>query len=231
MRIIIVEDEVLLANRLERLCKEILKEKLAQIKIFNNLSDADDYISEHSIDLLFLDLNLQGQDGFQLLKLSMAGSFHTIVVSAYSNRAIEAFEYGVLDFVAKPFTRARLEQALSRMTSDTLESNRTTTLYLSVKIHGRIEVIPISEINYIKGAGNYSELHLKDGKIHLHDKSLTRLLNILPDKFQRIHKSYIVPMDLIVSLLAVSSSDHVVELTDKTVLPVSRSKVKELRHL
>ncbi len=229
MRVIIVEDEVLLASRLKRLCKEILEDKLSHIKLFSNLDDADDYINEHSIDLLFLDLNLKGQDGFQLLKLSVAGSFHTIVVSAYSNRAIEAFEYGVLDFVPKPFTRARLVQALDRMDNKTRTPNSPTTRYLSVKKHGRIELVSIDDIIYVKGAGNYSELYLKDKSVLLHDKSLTRLSAILPTKFERLHKSYIVAMDMIVALVAVSGSDHKVELKEGTRLPVSRSKIKELR--
>lgn len=231
MNIIIVEDEVLLANRLERLCRKIVGDKLSSLKLFSNLGEADDYVSCHIIDLMFLDLNLQGQDGFELLKQNMAGSFHTIVVSAYTNRAIEAFEFGVLDFVAKPFTEKRLQQAFDRMDSSEITGKHSTTKYLSVHRQGAIEIVDIADINYIQGAGNYSELHLKGGETRLHNKSLSQLVNILPLNFNRLHRSFIVPMESVASLGAVSSSDHCAELKDGTQIPISRNKYKELKQL
>ena len=73
------------------------------------------FIKEQSIDLLFLDLNLNREDGYELLEEVAAESFHTIIVSAYKDRAIRAFEYGVLDFVAKPYTEERLSLAIQRI--------------------------------------------------------------------------------------------------------------------
>jgi len=231
MKIIIVEDEILLAQRLQRLCQNILGNKLSSIKLFSNLGDADDYVSSNTIDLMFLDLNLQGQDGFQLLKKNMAGAFHTIVVSAYANRAIEAFEYGVLDFVPKPFTEKRIKQAIDRLENNDTRTDQHATKYVSVKKLDSIEIIAVSNILYLKGAGNYSELFLKDGETRLHDKSLSRLLDILPNKFDRLHKSFVVAMDCVVSLEAVSSSDYQAVLNNGVKVPISRTKVKELRHL
>jgi DNA-binding LytR/AlgR family response regulator len=231
MRIVIVEDEIFLATRVERLCKEILGSKLHKVLIFTRFDDADNYINQHSIDLLLLDLNLQGQDGFHLLKKNVADAFHTIVISANAKRAIEAFEYGVLDFVAKPFTKTRLKKAIGRLEDRKKNDIKTPMQYLSVKIEGQIVVIHVADINYIKGAGNYSELYLKDGTTKLYDKALFRLLDIPPQNFQRLHRSYIVPMDLIVGINAVSGSDHKIELNDGSILPVSRDKIKEFRHL
>ena len=67
MRILIVEDQVLVAQRLQRLVKQTLNEQLDSIKIIDNLDDAEEWLFTSPIDLLFLDLELSGQDGFDLL--------------------------------------------------------------------------------------------------------------------------------------------------------------------
>ena len=90
MHAIIVEDEPAILRRLERQITELLGEKLERLKCFNNLDDAQDYISQQSIDVLFLDLNLRGQNGFNMLSTLTASSFHTIIISAYADKAIEA---------------------------------------------------------------------------------------------------------------------------------------------
>ena len=102
MNIVIVEDEPVIAQRLARQIKAIDALNSAKLKHFDTFDDAQAYLEENLIDLLFLDLNLHGVSGFDLLKSVAAASFHTIIVSAYAEQAIKAFEYGVVDFVAKP---------------------------------------------------------------------------------------------------------------------------------
>ena len=79
-----------------------------------HLPEALCFIENNSLDLVLLDLNLNGDNGFDLLTTAVSESFHTIVISAYKDQAITAFEYGILDFVPKPFNRDRLEQAFDR---------------------------------------------------------------------------------------------------------------------
>jgi len=225
MNILIVEDENTVAQRIERLTCELLGEKIETIKCFHTLDDADDYLSEHAIDLLFLDLNLAGRDGFELLKQVVAGSFHTIVISAYAERAIEAFEYGVLDFVAKPFTKKRLEKALQRTSSD---HGQKETKYLSIKKMGILQTVALQDVAYFQGANIYSEVYLKDGAVHLHDKSLTKLQQVLPDRFVRVHKSYIVNSSQISGFKQTGNNAEVV-LNDGLLVPVSRSKIAEIK--
>lgn len=233
MKILIVEDEITLAKRLARLTSEILGKRVTKIKVLDNLDEADDYINEHTIDLMLLDLNLQSRDGFQLLRQSVAGSFHTIVVSANIHRAIEAFEYGALDFVAKPFTKPRLEIALKRYGTNQSnpDENATSVRFLSVRRHGLLEIVAVDNVNYIKGANNYSELFLDNGTTRLHNKSLTKLAELLPSNFDRVHKSYIVPMNRVNRLEASSYASSQLILEDSSCIPVSRAKAKELRYL
>jgi two-component system response regulator LytT len=230
MIIAIVEDEPLIAERIERLIKEILGKKLTKIIIKNSLNEARHYLFEHPIDLLLLDLNLHGKDGFELLKQAVSGSFHTIIISAHTDKALEAFEYGVLDFVGKPFTKERLQKAIMRF-ERTEEKNTYLTKYLAVRKTGKLLLIEVDNIRYIKGAGNYSEIVLKNGMIELHDKSLHKLDAILPSNFIRTHKSYIVNIQCVDSISSLGGSKYHLELSNDEILPVSRTKYKEIKEI
>lgn len=230
MRIVIVEDETLIANRLKRMISEILDTKLTRIFIETTLEDASEHLFKNPVDLLILDLNLSGKDGFELLKKAVSGAFHTIVVSANTNRALEAFEYGVLDFVGKPFTKNRLKKALDRY-QNAEKRNIHPTKYISIRRQEKLILIPISEINYIKGASIYSEIHLNDGNTEIYDKSLNKLEIILPSNFIRIHKSYIVNFKNILHFRSLGGSKYDLALKNDEILPVSRVKYKELKHL
>ncbi|MDX1643027.1 MAG: response regulator, partial [Thermoanaerobaculia bacterium] len=104
MRILIVEDEAIVARRLRRLVEAILGERLQAIRVAATLREGLEHVRNRTIDLLFLDLDLGGKDGFRVLTEAVTGPFHTIVVSARTEEAIRAFELGVTDFVAKPYT-------------------------------------------------------------------------------------------------------------------------------
>lgn len=110
MNILIVEDEAILAQRIQRLVTDILVDHPLNIRLEHSLESAQMFLDKHPVDLLFLDLNLDGEDGFELLKNSTRTPFPTIIISAYKELAIDAFEYGVLDFVRKPVTTERLEK-------------------------------------------------------------------------------------------------------------------------
>jgi len=228
MRVLIVEDEPLLARRLERFCTEILGHRLESVRVATLFSEASARLDESVIDLLLLDLNLNGRDGMDLLKASVAGSFHTIIVSANTEEALRAFEYGVIDFVPKPFSRERLAQALDRVTA---RGGRAASAarYLAVKKLGRVELIEIDRILYVEGAGAYAELVLDDGRRELHDKTLEKLHALLPPVFERVHKSYVVRLSAVKALHAHEGSRHEAELRNGVRLPVGRTRYRELR--
>ena len=117
MRILVVEDEPVIARRLLRLLGEILQQPAGSIDSARSFDVAQTMLQQNQYDLLCLDLNLHGQDGFDLLAAAVAGRHQTIVISANTDRALTAFEYGVVDFVPKPFDRERLAQALSRVSA------------------------------------------------------------------------------------------------------------------
>ena len=224
MNILIVEDERVSARRLERLTKEILNERVTSIICVETLYDSKKYIKNHQIDVLILDLNLHGQDGFTILKDVVSESFQTIIVSANTDRAIEAYNYGVIDFVPKPFEKTRLLKAFERLEGGTNFAAKV----LVVRNQGQIQIIQIDRIKYLRGAGDYAELHLHNGSVILHNKSLEALNKILPPSFLRIHKSYIADLHRIENVNIYGGGKYKCIFKDGTILPVSRTRYKDL---
>lgn len=227
MHVLIVEDEPVIAQRLVRQISEILADRLTRIKHFDTLDDASDYLADNPVDLVFLDLNLYGEDGFELLKIATAGSFHTIIVSAYAERAITAFEHGVLDFIAKPFAKARLEQAINRL-FDATGRNEQGIRKLCIKKTGMIELVEVDTIDHLSASGHYCEVFF-DGKCVLHDKPIERIETLLPANFARVHRSHIVNMNKVQRLIIEPGSKYAVELLNGTKLPVGRTRYGEIK--
>jgi len=228
MRILIVEDEPPIADYIEEACRHLIRETDVSIQQVFSLDAASEYVSETKIDLCLLDLNLNGQNGYELLKRVAAGSFHTIVISAYTDLAFHAFEYGVLDFVPKPFHEERLGLALQRFFSSRRRVD-VTTKYLTVRDGARVSIIKIGDVLYFKAADNYVEAHLKNNQRKLLDKTLHRLLQILPKHYVQIHRSYVIDIHELKSFGHTPDGHYQVELKNGAFLPLSRTRYKELR--
>ena len=228
MHILIVEDELVIRERNARLCKDILGDAVTRIHTAGSLPEAQQWLERQPPDLLLLDLDLAGKNGFALLKQAVAGAFHTIIISANTQFALQAFEFGVLDFIGKPFGKKRLETALSRVL-DRRRSACSQTKFLAVKQGNRLALVPLETIRYIQGAGPYSELVTLDGEPMLHDKSLERLEKVLPSNFERIHKSFIVNMNVVESLIGERGSRYAAVLRNGERLPIGRTRYKQLK--
>ncbi|AXT61794.1 DNA-binding response regulator [Aquimarina sp. AD10] len=228
MNILVIEDESRIAKRILRMTREFFLNTLNEITHIESLQEGITYIQHHKVDLVLLDLNLNGDNGFDLLKNTVSESFHTIIISAYKEQALKAFEHGVLDFVPKPFNKERLDLAFNRVLNK--EDIHTKNIkFLAVKKRGEIQLVTIENIIYIKGAGMYSELVLTNGKSFLHDKSLEKLEQLLPDTFIRSHKSYILKIEEINAIKISSGSKYFAELKNEELLPIGRTRYKYLK--
>lgn len=227
MRIVIVEDEATIARRIARLTQEILGPDAGETVIALGLDEARAALAAPA-RILILDLNLEGDDGFELLREASSRACDTIVVSAQRDRALEAFDYGVRDFVTKPFGRERLERALLRVLTPSARPE-SPVRFLGVRRRGGIDFVPIDSVRYIRGAGTYSELVLHDGTTLLHDKLLDQLESLLPEHFVRVHKSHIVDLRLVQRFLVSEGSRYEIVLHDGTALPVGRTRARSLR--
>ena len=133
-----------------------------------------------------------------------------------------------MDFVAKPYTRERLAKALERLNTHSRLDNEEMR-FLTVKKAGSLERINIGDIAYIKAEGAYSQLVMLDNREFLHDKNLNKLLDLLPSKFSRVHRSYLVALDRIKVLHRHEGSRYELELTSGETIPLGRTRYKELQ--
>ena len=228
MRIVIVEDEPIVAQRLERLVRRIRGSNASEIEVANSLSRATELLTRAQDAVLLLDLNLSGEDGFDILRRAVAESFQTIVVSANTDRAVEAFELGVVDFVPKPFSEERLAMALERVDPAGKRQERQPT-FLAVTLAGRVDLVRIESIVAIHGADDYSELETEDGGRHLHKKTLSTLERFLPSHFRRVHRSHLVNLRFAAGLTVESSGRRILQLSNGSHVPVSRAHGKTFK--
>lgn len=100
---------------------------------------------------------------------------------------------------------------------------------LALQTSGRRSFVPLDDVRYLKAAGNYTEVHAAGARWHLDNRGLATLLDALPDRFERIHKSYAADLDKARAIKSAAGSRYTLELDDGTDLPISRSKVAALR--
>lgn len=163
---------------------------------FTRASKAVEFLRKGSVDLLFLDVKMPDMSGIHLLK-SLTQPPMVIFTTAYSSHAVESFELDAIDFLLKPFSADRFEKACAKAYHQ-LELRKNFQDAVSgppvIFIKSGYEQIrvPLDEILYIEGSGNYVQFKLKEGKI-LSRLSLNEVEGLLPAAaFVRIHRSYIV---------------------------------------
>lgn len=228
MNVLLVEDEAVVARRLARLARAILGARLGSLEVATTVEDALERLRARSLDVVFLDLDLNGDDGFRVLGEAVASAFQTIIVSAHADRAIRAFEHGVTDFVAKPYTEERLRQAVARL--DQREpALRDRLRVLAVRRHGEVRLLGLDAIVRIAAADDYSELYCEDGTTWLHDKTLAALAHLLPARFERVHRSHIVDVRRITSWQVAEGSRYLLVLDRGDQVPASRTWMQGFR--
>jgi len=248
IRTLIVDDETLAREKVERLLDQETDIDVVG-KCANGL-EAIASIEDQKPDLVFLDIEMPGIGGFEVLQnLSPEVLPIFVFVTAYSEYAVNAFEINALDYLLKPFDRERLVAAVERVREqlkfsvDVNREKRIESLLASlgaekefserivVKDDGRIHLIKTKQIDWIEAAGNYVKLHIGRSAYMLREtmKRLEDKLN--PEKFIRIHRSTLVNIDRITELHPLFSGDYSVVLEDKTELSMSRHYQKRLREL
>jgi two-component system response regulator LytT len=220
MRILIVEDEPLVAQRLERFVRKVLGAELQRLRVAATLDAAITQLDKVDDTVLLLDLNLAREDGFSLLRRALAEPCSTIVVSGSTERALEAFELGVVDFVAKPFSVERLASAFQRVRD---RRGGEHTRYLAVAYAGHVELVPLAEVVAIHGDDDYSSVELANGQRRLHKRTLTELERLLPREFLRVHRSHIANLKQVRRL-----EGRVLTLANGSEVSVGRAYAKQL---
>jgi two-component system response regulator LytT len=223
MKVLIVEDEAPAARRLERLTSAHLGGRLGSIRCVPSVELAREAIASERFDVVLLDLDLNGADGFEIIR-GASSALRVVVVSARTDRAIDAFENSVIDFVAKPVSEDRLARALDRALETAPPAVGKS---LVVRSSGRIQLAPLAQVASLSGADDYVEVALVDGRKLLHDVRLDELERRLPPSFVRVHRSHIVNLEHVRALKR-AGGRQAIELSTGVELPVSRSRASEV---
>jgi two-component system LytT family response regulator len=195
--------------------------------------EAVDKIRQSKPDLVFLDVQMPGCDGFDVLEL-LGNDLPSIVifVTAYDEYALRAFEAGALDYLLKPFDDARFRRALDRakdkLAHYTPQKARAAAR-LVVKSRGEVIFLDVADIDWIEAVGCYACLHV-GSDTHILRRTLLELEQDLgEDNFIRIHRSTIVRVDRIHGLELQSGGEYEVLLKSKVRLRLSRRFRKRLQ--
>lgn len=160
--------------------------------------EAMNYLRENPVDLMFLDINMPEISGMELLKI-LPTHPKTILTTAYSEFALESYDYGVIDYLLKPIYFPRFLKAIDRFfaTENVKKAEEAVINSVSVKVDGYFIEIELDQLLFAQSFGNYVKLHTTK-RTYLASITTTEFEKCLPEKsFMRIHKSYIVALDKI----------------------------------
>lgn len=198
LKVIVIEDEPLALKKVVGFIEKI--DYLTLSKTFDNAIDAISYLKTNSVDLIFLDIQMEEFTGIQFLEAVKVRP-KVIITTAYDKYAIKGYELDVADYLLKPFTFERFLQAVERV-SNTIAEHQTQSNndFIFVKTEYRLEKVKLSEILYIEGMSEYLRVVTKTKKVMtlLNFKSIEELLP--KNNFLRVHKSYVVALDKIESI-------------------------------
>jgi DNA-binding LytR/AlgR family response regulator len=186
-----VEDEPLALERTKEYVQKLPWLQLTAA--FDNSLDALEYLRGHSVDLLFLDIQMDELTGIQLLE-SVDIQAQVIITSAYSEYALKGYELRVTDYLLKPFTFARFVQATERARENATRQSAPEKQFIFVKTEYRLEKIMLDELLYIEGMRDYRRIHTTRGRI-MTLQTFGELEQEIPAHIAlRVHKSYMVAL-------------------------------------
>jgi len=198
---IIIEDEPLATERIMSFVLKVPFLKLVQC--FDNGIEALSTLRTQSIDLIFLDVQMDGFTGIQLLE-SIDRMPAVIITTAFDQYALKGFDLNVTDYLLKPYTFERFMQAITKVYDKLMAKTDKTTSgrnYIFIKTEHRLEKVNLNEILFIEGMRDYRRIHLTNDKRIMTLQTFGELEHELPAKqFCRVHKSFIVALDKIESV-------------------------------
>lgn len=231
IRTLIVDDEPLARQRIATLLDD--HADFAIVGEAGHGEQAIDRIASLRPDLVFLDVQMPVVSGFDVIEaIGPTKMPYTVFVTAHDTHAIRAFEVEALDYVLKPFDDLRFGHVLDRVRRASSANDHAGRLdaalrkraepHLVARSGGRVRIIPWEEIDWIRSAGNYAEVHA-GAQVMLVDLTLASLAERLPpETFARIHRSTIVRLDRIVQLRLEAHGDGLVTIGSGAELRVSR---------
>lgn len=243
IRAVIVDDEAPARKRLQQLL-----EVEPDVVVIAECADGEAtvrVVMESRPDLLFLDVRMPDMNGLEVLRAVGPDRVPAVVlVTALSDHALDAYELRAIDYLVKPFTRARFAETMTRVrrilsggfAPDDRDLNSRLDfglgagdLFFPVRTEGRLILLRQSEIVRVEGAGRSILVHTEDAE-HVQRGSLTEAIERLdPRRFMRVHNSHIVNLERVLEVQPHGHGDYRLVLDGGSVVPVSRSRGERLR--
>lgn len=214
---LIVDDEYPARKLLEQYLKTF--DNVELVALCANAEECKQQLKSNRVDLLFLDIQMPGITGIELLR-SMSNKPEVIITTAYPNYAIEGFDLQVCDYLLKPISPERFKQAVDKATG-ALKKQQTADEgeepYIMIKADHKLTRVMLEDIKYIEGLREYVSIYTET-KRHIVLEALKNLEATLPEKlFARVHRSYIVAKKRVDSI-----SGTTLELEGKKI-PIGKS--------
>jgi two-component system LytT family response regulator len=242
MKALIIDDEMLARS----IVKEYLQDfpELEVVQECNDGFEGIKAIQQYQPDLVFLDIQMPKINGFEMLEL-IENPPAVIFTTAFEEYAIKAFETHAVDYLLKPFSKERFGKAIQKwqvqnqqerkhQTADLLNSsglNPAQQHRVVVKDNGKVKIIPTATIRYLEAADDYVKIHTADG-VFLKNKTMGYFEDTLESQnFIRIHRSYIINVQLITRIDPYEKESHLVVLSVGVKLPVSKSGYAKLKEV
>ncbi len=243
IRTIIIEDEELARSLLRKFLSDF--ENIELIDECSNGFEGLKAINEQKPDLIFLDIQMPKITGFEMVELLDEHHPQIIFATAYDQYALKAFEYSAADYLLKPYSKERLEEAIKKVEERLKSENSTKDIVekvsslppdtflnrIVVKDRYKIHIIPVDDVRYIESMDDYVLIFTKNGK-HIKQQTMKYFESALnPKEFVRIHRSHIVKVSEINEIQQYEKESYVVVLHDKKNLRVSKSGYKKLKNV
>ncbi len=243
LRTIVIDDEIDACEGLQLLLSD--QEDIQVVSVCRNGREAVAAINRLTPDLIFLDIQMPGLNGFEVLeRLESARLPAVIFVTAYDEFALNAFEVHALDYLQKPFTDERFFQALD-YARERIESGITQDITqlvapseptpapsgkLKIKASGKIHFLAYESLTRLEGFDYYIKVH-HEQQVYLVRESLKGIIGRLPEQFVRIHKSNIININHLQSLEPLSRGNYEVTLSTGDKLLMSKTYREQLKAL
>lgn len=220
LRCIVVDDEPIARKGLEEYIAEI--PYLDHVGSLESATEAAQFLSNHIVDLMLLDIRMPRLSGIDFLK-SIKEPPLVIFTTAFPQYALESYELSVLDYLVKPISVERFKKATQKaLDYFLLKHPQTLPDYFFIKCNQQLEKILFNEVLFVEAMQNYCIIHTLTRKLICYI-TLTAMLEKLPtDRFMKVHKSFIVALDKVMGI-----EGNVLKV-GQMAIPISRSLRQEV---
>lgn len=239
IKAIIVDDEPLSREKIKILASS--NEQLEIMGEAKNFSEAQKLIIRYNPDLLFLDINMPGKSGIELISELGARAPFVIFTTAHSDFAAEAFNLNAVHYLLKPFDQIKFDEAVSRAKERILakksddilttiqdvfslkQNNKQYVERISIKVDDKIVLVPVDEIYFIEANKNYAIINLKDKSYRMRTTLNDLDEKLVPASFIRVHKSFIVNKNYVQELEPTFNQEFIIKLSSGKKIPTGKA--------